>query len=97
MKLEFPDGKKKEFKKGITGLEIAKSIGPRLAKDALAIEFEGKIVDISPKSLTIEVTGIEDKIDALISMVRSFGIREIARTGPVALKREYYEGQERQS
>ncbi|MEJ2051639.1 MAG: acetolactate synthase small subunit [Calditrichota bacterium] len=59
--------------------------------------FRGKIVDISPKSLTIEVTGIEDKIDALISMLRSFGIREIARTGPVALKREYYESQERQS
>jgi acetolactate synthase-1/3 small subunit len=59
--------------------------------------FRGKIVDISPKSLTIEVTGIEAKIDALISMLRPFGIKEIARTGPVALKREYYESQERQS
>lgn len=58
--------------------------------------FRGKIVDISPKSLTIEVTGIEAKIDALISMLRPFGIKEIARTGPVALKREYYESQERQ-
>ncbi len=51
--------------------------------------FRGKIIDISPRSLTIEVTGIEDKIDAIIGMLRPFGIKEIARTGPVALKREF--------
>jgi acetolactate synthase-1/3 small subunit len=51
--------------------------------------FRGKIIDISQKSLTIEITGIEDKIDAFIGMVRPFGLKEIARTGPVALKREY--------
>jgi acetolactate synthase-1/3 small subunit len=55
--------------------------------------FRGKIVDISPRSLTIEVTGIEDKIDALMGMLRPFGLKEVARTGPVALKREYYDEQ----
>jgi len=63
----------------------------RLEIMQIADVFRGKIVDISPRSLTIEVTGIEDKIDALISLLRPFGIKEVARTGPVALKREYYE------
>lgn len=63
----------------------------RLEIMQIADVFRGKIVDISPRSLTIEVTGIEDKIDALVSLLRPFGIKEVARTGPVALKREYYE------
>jgi acetolactate synthase-1/3 small subunit len=56
--------------------------------------FRGKIIDISPRSLTIEVTGIEDKIDAIIGMLRPFGIKEVARTGPVALKREFQSEQQ---
>lgn len=51
--------------------------------------FRGKIIDISPKSLTVEITGIEEKIDAIMGMLRPFGIKEVARTGPVALKREF--------
>ena len=51
--------------------------------------FRAKIVDISPKTLTIEATGSVDKIDAIISMLRPFGLREVARTGTVALKREF--------
>ena len=38
--------------------------------------------------MTIETTGKEDKIMAIISMLRSYGIQEIARTGTVALLRE---------
>jgi acetolactate synthase-1/3 small subunit len=51
--------------------------------------FRAKIIDISPKTLTIEVTGKSDKVNAAIGMLMQFGIREIARTGSVALKREY--------
>jgi len=51
--------------------------------------FRSKIVDISPRSLTIEATGSEKKVDALIKMLAPFGIKEIARTGRVALKREF--------
>ena len=51
--------------------------------------FRAKIVDVSPKTLTIEVTGKEDKVNAAIGMIRQFGIREIARTGAIALKREF--------
>jgi len=51
--------------------------------------FRAKIVDISPKTLTIEATGREDKIDAIIGMLKPFGIKEVARTGIIAMKREY--------
>jgi acetolactate synthase-1/3 small subunit len=49
--------------------------------------FRARIVDVAPKTVTIEVTGTEDKIDALVNMLRPFGIREMARTGSVALTR----------
>jgi acetolactate synthase-1/3 small subunit len=51
--------------------------------------FRAKIIDISQKTLTIEVTGKSDKVNAAIGMLMQFGIREIARTGSVALKREF--------
>lgn len=50
--------------------------------------FKAKIVDINQKTLMLEATGNEDKIDAIISMVRPFGLREVARTGRIALARE---------
>ncbi len=49
MKITFPDGSVKEFPKGTTGLEIAKSIGERLAMAALAVEVNGKLQDLTRK------------------------------------------------
>lgn len=49
--------------------------------------FRGRIIDVSPENLTVEITGSPDKIDALIDLLRSFGIKEIARTGPTAISR----------
>ncbi|MEL7833855.1 acetolactate synthase small subunit [Fodinibius sp. Rm-B-1B1-1] len=51
--------------------------------------FRAKIIDISPDNLAIEITGNRDKVNAFIGMVRPFGIIELARTGTVALKREF--------
>ncbi len=51
--------------------------------------FRSKIIDISPRSITIEATGGEQKVDAMIKMLEPFGIKEIARTGRIALKREF--------
>ncbi|MCL5267891.1 MAG: acetolactate synthase small subunit [Bacteroidetes bacterium] len=51
--------------------------------------FRSKIIDISQRSITIEATGSEQKVDAMIKMLAPFGIKEIARTGRVALKREF--------
>ena len=50
--------------------------------------FRGKIVDLSPETVTIEVTGDESKINALIELLKDFGIKEVVRTGIVALDRE---------
>ena len=49
--------------------------------------FRGRIIDVSPETLTIEITGSPEKIEALIDLVRTFGIKEIARTGPTAISR----------
>ena len=51
--------------------------------------FRAKVVDISSKTLTLEATGSEQKVDAIIAMLKPFGIKELARTGRVALKREF--------
>jgi len=50
--------------------------------------FRGKIVDVSPASYTFEITGDEGKIQAFIKLVKPFGVKEIARTGKVAVSRE---------
>ena len=49
--------------------------------------FRGKIVDVSRKSYVIEVTGTEDKIAALLELLKPIGIKEIVRTGRVAMFR----------
>ena len=51
--------------------------------------FRAKVVDISPRTLTLEATGSQQKVDAIIKMLKPFAIKEIARTGRVALKREF--------
>ncbi len=51
--------------------------------------FRAKIVDISPKTLTIEATGSEDKMNALIGLLKPFGIKELVRTGKIAMSREF--------
>ena len=43
--------------------------------------------DLTPSTLMLEATGSEEKIDALLAMIRPFGIRELVRTGPVAMVR----------
>lgn len=49
--------------------------------------YQARIVDATPDSLIIEVTGPPDKIDSLITMVRSYGIKELARSGVIAMAR----------
>lgn len=52
--------------------------------------FRAKIVDVAREVLTVEVTGTEDKIEAIVDLLRPYGIREIALTGRVALRRSSY-------
>jgi len=50
--------------------------------------FRGKVVDVSRTHYTIEVTGDEDKINAIIDLLRPIGIRELVRSGKAAMVRE---------
>jgi acetolactate synthase-1/3 small subunit len=50
--------------------------------------FRGKIIDMGTTTLTIEITGNPNKINALISLLGKFGIKKIVRTGPTAMARE---------
>ncbi len=49
--------------------------------------YDAKVVDATPSSLLLEATGSEEKIDALLTMLRAYGIRELVRTGRVAMAR----------
>jgi acetolactate synthase-1/3 small subunit len=50
--------------------------------------FRAKIVDVNPKSFTIEVTGGEGKVDAMLELLRPFGVLEVVRTGVIAISRK---------
>jgi len=49
--------------------------------------FRANIVDVSKETLTIEISGDEDKIEALIELLKQYGIREVVRTGLIAIER----------
>ncbi len=49
--------------------------------------FRGRVVDVSATELTVELSGPEKKLEAFIALVRPFGIKELCRTGRVALAR----------
>ncbi len=49
--------------------------------------FRGRIIDVSTDSLTVEITGTPDKIDAFLNLMKAYGIIELARTGITALAR----------
>src|SRR5581483_7364388 len=50
--------------------------------------FRAKIVDVQPKSLTIEITGNESKIEKFLDLMKTFGVLDLTRTGKVALPRK---------
>ena len=49
--------------------------------------FRANIVDVAPGSVTVEVTGDEDKVNSLLGLLRDFGVKEVSRTGRIALTR----------
>src|SRR5260221_8678932 len=50
--------------------------------------FRAKIVDVQPKTLTIEITGAESKVEKFLDLMKSFGVLELTRTGQVAMPRK---------
>ena len=68
-------------------LKVSHSTKTRSEIIQLVEIFKSRIIDYSPKTLTIEVIGTADKILSFIDIMRPFGIKELARTGRIALPR----------
>ena len=49
--------------------------------------FRGKIIDVGQKDMIVEISGPEDRLEAVINLLRPFGIKEVARTGRIAMNR----------
>ena len=49
--------------------------------------FRCKVIDVSPTEITIEATGDHEKLEAIVGLLHRFGIKEIARTGSVVMRR----------
>jgi len=72
-------------------LLIKVNVGTSKAKEEvyrLCQIFNARIIDVSHNSYIIELTGTEEKIQSFIELVKPFGIREMIKTGKVALKKE---------
>jgi acetolactate synthase I/III small subunit len=71
----------------IVKVSTAKAGRPEIMLIAQA--FKAKVIDITNDKLALEVTGNTDKVDAMIEVLRPYGIVAMSRTGSVALKREF--------
>ncbi len=49
--------------------------------------FRGKIIDVSPKTYTLLITGDDEKLKAFLTLIKPLGIKELVRTGPIAIAR----------
>jgi acetolactate synthase-1/3 small subunit len=68
-------------------IKVAANVDTRAEIIQIADIFRAKIVDVAPKSMIVEVTGDESKIQAIEKLLRQFGIKEMVRTGKIALLR----------
>lgn len=68
-------------------IKVAVSADSRAEILSIIDIFRARVVDVSPRSYTVEMTGDEEKIGAMTELLRPFGIREIVRTGRIAMAR----------
>lgn len=68
-------------------VKVACKAGNRSEILQIAQIYEARIVDVTPSTLMLEAVGSEDRIDGLLTMLKGFGIRELVRTGAVAMAR----------
>jgi acetolactate synthase I/III small subunit len=68
-------------------IKVATSPGKRSEIIELTTLFRGHVVDVGPSTVMIEISGEEEKIDAFIELLRPYGIKELARTGIIAMPR----------
>ena len=81
----LPQGQ--EVSRELLLIKVACDQSSREAVARIVDIFRARIIDVSRGSMTIEITGEEDKNSAFIEMLQDYGIIEMARTGMVALER----------
>ena len=68
-------------------IKVAVDERTRSELDSIVQAFRAHVIDIGPRAVTVELTGDADKIKAFIALVRPLGIKEVARSGKVAMAR----------
>jgi acetolactate synthase-1/3 small subunit len=68
-------------------IKIATPPGKRSEVVELVDLFRGHVVDVGPSTVMVQIAGEEEKIDAFVEMIRPYGIKEMARTGVIAMPR----------
>ncbi len=81
--LDFVDGESVE--RELMLITLAASNNNRHEVVGVVDIYEGSVVAVSASEITVEVSGRSSELDDFISMVRPYGIKEIARSGPIAL------------
>jgi len=68
---------------------ITVGVGPEKRGEVIEIAqlFRGRVVDVAKTSVMIQIAGTEEKIEALVELLRPYGIKELARTGVIAVAR----------
>jgi len=69
-------------------MKVSTARGARAEIKELVEIFRGRIVDVSPTHVMVEISGQESKLEAFIELMRPFGIHEMVRTGRIALQRD---------
>jgi acetolactate synthase-1/3 small subunit len=68
-------------------IKVKAAPGSRSEIMELVNVFRARVVDVGAASLTVEITGPEDKVNSLVGLLQPYGIEEMARTGRVAMVR----------
>ncbi|MDT9490181.1 acetolactate synthase small subunit [Streptococcus mutans] len=69
-------------------IKVAAPTSKRAEILAIIQPFRASVIDVAPKSITIQMTGDADKIEALIRVIQSYGVKNIARTGATGFTRD---------
>lgn len=75
------------FSRELVFIKVSGDVNTRSGVLQVVDIFRGHIIDVSPETLTIEISGNSDKINALIELLKPYGILEIVRTGLIAIER----------
>ncbi len=70
-------------------LLLTVGVGPEKRAEVIEIVnlFRGRIVDVAPDSLMVELSGTEEKLEAFVELIKPYGLEELARTGVIAMPR----------